>query len=416
MPELKKMEIFPCSIRPGLIDRLLGVPVFIIDQDGFTCTTNRAEAKFSFAELAELSVNEQNLELVKNDGQKCCFRLPGNAEATGAAFKMLYQEYVSMQNNLRRLLQMSGEEKFACFKKCFELTGAPYVRAVEMLLAIAAAEKISDFHFEPMKDGVKATWRHQGKVSLSGVLDHENYQRLLARVKFLAGCRSHVNDQAQEGAFRDEPGQIDVRVSCFPTDIGERLSLRFIQPCHYQRLDLLGWSAEVLSCWREMLAAGSGLYIISGPVGSGKTTALYATLAELAQNDAQLRVVTIEDPVEGRIDSICQSSLDSMRNLSLAQAFKHLLRQDPDIIALGEIRDRDCLKEALQAGLSGHRVLATFHAGREGETLARIRQMGLEDYLVMQGLRGIISLELEFKGGKPCASAKIVPVIARAET
>lgn len=149
-------------------------------------------------------------------------------------------------------------------------------------------------------------------------------------------------------------------------------------------------------------------YIISGQVGSGKTTAMYAGLSELANRDAQLRVVTIEDPVEARIAGICQSSLDSMKDLGLAQAFKHMLRQDPDVIALGEIRDRECLKEALQAGLSGHRVFATFHAGRGSETIARIKQMGVEDYLVLQGLKGIIHLELKYENGQAQAAAEII--------
>ncbi len=410
MTEAKKQEIFPCSFKSGFLGSLIGAADLLLDQDGFTLVSRKKEARFGFAELSSLSVSGKNLEVALKDGKKINFRLPTGTGDPGSTLERLFQEYSYHQQDMHNLPGMNFEQRFACFKKCFEFSGAPYVRAVDLLLAMSALEKVSDFHFEPQKAQVKLTCRRQGQVVNCGNLSLENFARLLARIKYLAGCLSHISDKAQEGAFRYEAGSLDVRVSCFPTDLGERLSLRFIQPCHYPRLDLLGWSQENVGAWRGMLGSGSGLFIISGPVGSGKTTALYASLAELAENDKKLRVVTIEDPVEGRIDNICQSSLDSMRDINLAQAFKHLLRQDPDIIALGEIRDRECLREALQAGLSGHRVLATFHAGSGDETLARIRQIGIEDYLVTQGLRGILCLKLAYDRGIARPSANVLTV------
>ncbi len=410
MSEAKEQGIIPCTFRSSFWGRLTGAPDLSLDQDGFSLIDKKRSARFGFAELTSLSVRGKELEIVSSEGRKMQFLLPSGKDNPGATLEKLYQEFSDHQNNLQNLAAMNPAQSYECFKKCFEFSGAPYVRAAEILLALAVVEKISDFHFEPQKAQVRITARRHGQVFNFGNLDLENYPRLLARVKYLAGCLSHVSDRAQEGAFRYETGNLDVRVSCFPTDLGERLSLRFIQPCNYQRLDLLGWSAEMVSAWRKMLATASGLFIVSGPVGSGKTTALYASLAELAENDKKLRVVTIEDPVEGRLDNICQSSLDSMRDLNLAQAFKHLLRQDPDVIALGEIRDRECLKEALQAGLSGHLVLATFHAGRGDETLARIKQIGIEDYLVTQGLRGILCLELAYQEGSAKPSAHILTV------
>jgi type II secretory ATPase GspE/PulE/Tfp pilus assembly ATPase PilB-like protein len=273
---------------------------------------------------------------------------------------------------------------------------------------MAFTQQLSDIHFEPLEDRVKVSLRCFGEVSSPGEIDSSQYNRLAARIKYLAGCMSHLSDIAQEGAFHDKRTGLDVRVSTFPTDMGERLSMRLIQPLRYRSLDSLGWKSDAAATWRRKISGNAGLFIISGAVGSGKTTALYASLAELAGINSSLRVVTLEDPVEGRVPGICQSSLDSMRDMTLAQAFKHLLRQDPDVIALGEIRDKECLQQALQAGLSGHCVLATFHAGRGRETLERIRQMGIEDYLVLSGLKGILHLELEHKNTVLQADAEII--------
>ncbi|MEW6713413.1 MAG: ATPase, T2SS/T4P/T4SS family, partial [Candidatus Riflebacteria bacterium] len=335
-----------------------------------------------------------HLNLLLTDSNSVEIAVPRKFKFVLANFAQLFSEFLNHQKMLESLVSREGSERFSDFAECFNYAGGPFVRATEALLSIAKLERLSDVHFEPDKDQVRITFRQAGRVICAGYISPEKFNRLLARMKYLAGCRSHVFDQAQEGAFHDEKTSLDVRLSSFPTNYGERLALRFIQPIHFSSLDKLGWNSPVVEEWRRLLQAKSGLFVISGAVGSGKTTALYASLAELACSHQQLRAVTIEDPVEARIPGICQSSLETMRGLDLAAAFKHLLRQDPDIIALGEIRDRECLREALQAGLSGHRVLATFHAGRGGETMARFSRIGLEDSMISQGLRGIIHLEL----------------------
>ena len=230
------------------------------------------------------------------------------------------------------------------------------------------------------------------------------HDRVTARLKHLAGCLAHIADTAQEGAFRH--GGISVRVSTFPAGNGERVSLRIISPVRFKKVADLGWSKDVAGKWLENIRGQRGLFIISGPVGSGKTTAMYATLSELSTADNALRVVTVEDPVEAVIPDICQSSLDQLKEKDLSQAFKHLLRQDPNVIALGEIRDVKCIREALQAGLSGHLVLATFHAGSIGEAVDRIRQMGGEDLLILSGLKGIMHLQLRRQNGKIVSEAE----------
>ena len=302
-----------------------------------------------------------------------------------------FNQYDSIKGNFNDIGQ---EEKFKFFKQSLEFKAKPYVWAAEILLLLAVSEGLSDIHFEPLKNKVKITFRKHGKVHYPGEISLDSYRHLLARLKYMGGCLSHIEDKAQEGAFQVHTKDFDVRLSTFPTDSGERLSLRFIQALHFNSLEKLGWDQNTINEWRSSVKKQSGLYIISGAVGSGKTTALYATLSELARENEQLRVLTLEDPVEGRIPEICQSSLDVMHGLDLAAAFKHLLRQDPDIMALGEIRDRNCLREALQAGLSGHKILATFHAGSIDETIQRLKQLAGDEYLVLTGLKRTIHLEL----------------------
>lgn len=401
-------KFLPLVFSAGIFDRLRGFADLSLDEKGVSCTSEGVSTRVDFADVVQIESDGNALSFVCSDLRKVCVRFPKRNQEAATLVQRLYAEFGQYCEFFRQLENLGPEENFSRFVKCFSFLGQPYVRALDFLIAFSAQDNFSDIHFEPLAEMVKITFRCRGRVVCPGELPLSFYQRLLARIKFLSGCLTHVDDKAQEGAFRDERTGSDIRVSCFPTDLGERLSLRFIQALRFKTLDDLGWQPQALALWRRMLSSPSGLFIISGQVGSGKTTAMYAGLSELANRDAQLRVVTIEDPVEARIAGICQSSLDSMKDLGLAQAFKHMLRQDPDVIALGEIRDRECLKEALQAGLSGHRVFATFHAGRGSETIARIKQMGVEDYLVLQGLKGIIHLELKYENGQAQAAAEII--------
>jgi type II secretory ATPase GspE/PulE/Tfp pilus assembly ATPase PilB-like protein len=295
-------------------------------------------------------------------------------------------------------------------------SGRPYVKGVAALFRLAADRQASDVHFEPAPDGCRVTLRQSGRLIHLLTLAPPHYRGLLARLKFLAGCHSHLTGIPQEGAGHGDgledahrvPDALvgDWRFSAFPSTCGERAAVRFIRPMRFPDLASLGWSRSALAGWRRLLARGSGLLLITGPVGSGKTTALYASLAELAGREQAAkgplrRLVTVEDPVEAHVPGICQSSLDPAAGLDLASAFKFMLRQDPDVLALGEIRDRACLLEALQAGLTGHLVLATFHAAGPEAALERLHHFGFDPALVSGSLRGLLTLQLTHAGSDP---------------
>lgn len=270
--------------------------------------------------------------------------------------------------------------------------GDPYVRAVDLLLRLAVDTGASDLHLEPLPGHTRVTLRAQARLVEAGGFPALGHPGVVARLKHLAGCHPHLAGISQEGAWAlDAHPGIEARLAVFPSLDGERVAVRLVRPLQFPGLDSLGWPAGAVRAWQDLLAEGPGLVLLTGPVGSGKTTALYATLADLARAGPR-RVVTLEDPVEGKVPGICQASLDPQAGLDLAAAFKHLLRQDPDVLALGEIRDPACLREVLQAGLAGHLVLATFHAASPAAALDRMRQMGAAPDLVAAGLRGMVSL------------------------
>jgi type II secretory ATPase GspE/PulE/Tfp pilus assembly ATPase PilB-like protein len=384
-------------LSPGYFQKFLGFSALTLDGEKLVLKKGQNEKTISFAEIEAVTFASGKINIKLKNSENLSVKVPGDNKELSDLLDRLLDEF-NQYDSIKRSLKNKGlEEKFKFFQQCFNFKAKPYVWAAEILILLAAYEGISDIHFEPLQNNVKITFRKHGKVYYPGEIEARSYRHLLARLKYLGGCLSHIEDKAQEGAFQFKANQLDVRISTFPTDSGERLSLRFIQALLFNSLDKLGWGCDTVQNWRDCISSQSGLFIIAGAVGSGKTTALYATLSELARENEQLRVLTLEDPVEGRIPEICQSSLDVMHGLDLASAFKHLLRQDPDIMALGEIRDRNCLREALQAGLSGHKILATFHAGSIDETVQRLKQLAGDEYLVLTGLKRILHLDLFYE-------------------
>ncbi|KAF1083580.1 MAG: hypothetical protein GQF41_0358 [Candidatus Rifleibacterium amylolyticum] len=382
--------LMPLRFRPGRLKRLLGHREFSVDAEFIEIAGQR----MLYRDLQNIVAEDGRIKLELADGRRLELSSGSNSPALASLIRQLVEQAREFSAYKSASAEYNVTASMQLFERVLGFRALPYVWAAEILLKTAVANHFSDVHLEPVNaTKARLTFRAAGKVRQSIDIDMYHQQRLLARLKHLAGCHSHISDSAQEGAFRQ--ADFDVRLSTFPTDQGERAALRIITTLAFPDVASLGWQAGQAENWLEILQNNRGLFIISGAVGSGKTTAMYATLSELASNDRGLRVVTIEDPVEARIPGICQASLDSTREKDLAVAFKHLLRQDPDVIALGEIRDSACVKEALQAALSGHLILATFHAGSPGEAIDRIRQMGVEDYLVFSGLRGILHLELK---------------------
>jgi general secretion pathway protein E len=267
---------------------------------------------------------------------------------------------------------------------------------VETLLAAAKAVKASDVHLQPTLEGLDVRWRLDGVLQQVGVFPKGDAADVVSRLKVLAQLLTYYSDRPQEGRIRDKPGEIEMRVSTFPTLHGERAVIRlFASQQRFQYLEDLGLPAEIDSALRQLLRETSGALIISGPAGSGKTTTAYACLRELVRtSEGGKSVVSLEDPIEVAVDGVAQSQVNQQAGFNLATGLRSLMRQDPEAILVGEMRDREAAETAFQAALTGHVVLTTFHAGSAAVAISRLIDMGIEPYLLRSGTLAILNQRL----------------------
>jgi type II secretory ATPase GspE/PulE/Tfp pilus assembly ATPase PilB-like protein len=267
---------------------------------------------------------------------------------------------------------------------------------VDLILAEARASGASDVHLQPTGEGLDLRWRIDGVLRPAAVLPHAVAPNVTARLKVLAELLTYKTNVPQEGRIQGVPGEVEMRLSTFPTLYGEKCVIRlFASPGRFLRLDDLGLPGEIADALRRLLGATSGAVILSGPAGSGKTTTIYACLRELvAGSHGQRSLATLEDPVEVAVPGVAQSQVNPPAGFTLEAGLRSLLRQDPEVIAVGEIRDRATAEIAFQASLTGHLVLTTFHAGSAAGVVCRLSDMGIEPYLLRSGILAIISQRL----------------------
>jgi general secretion pathway protein E len=267
---------------------------------------------------------------------------------------------------------------------------------VERVLSGARASGASDVHFQPGSGGLELTWRIDGVLLPVATVPVKVAPNIVARLKVLSELLTYRTDVPQEGRIRGAPGEVEMRVSTFPTLFGEKAVVRlFAAPGLFLRLEELGLPAEVRDGLGRLLGETSGAIVLSGPAGSGKTTTIYACLRELAaRSKGQRSLATLEDPIEAVVTGVAQAQVNLAAGLTLESGLKSLLRQDPEVIAIGEIRDRATAEIALQAALTGHLILTTFHAGSACEVIGRLLDMGIEPYVVRSGLRAVVAQRL----------------------
>jgi type II secretory ATPase GspE/PulE/Tfp pilus assembly ATPase PilB-like protein len=268
--------------------------------------------------------------------------------------------------------------------------------AVERILSAARAVGASDVHFQPAEEGLVVRWRLDGVLHRAAVLPSSVAPNVVARLKVLADLLTYRTDLPQEGRIKAAPGALEMRLSTFPTLHGEKAVVRlFAASGVYLRVDDLGLPDEISGMLARLLGATSGMIVFSGPSGAGKTTTLYACLRDLvAASQDQRNLATLEDPVEVPVSGVSQTQANPSAGLTLELGLRSLLRQDPEVIALGEIRDRLTAEVAFQASLTGHLVLTTFHAGSAAGVVGRLLDMGIETYLLKSGLLAIVAQRL----------------------
>jgi type IV pilus assembly protein PilB len=273
---------------------------------------------------------------------------------------------------------------------------APVVRLVNSIISQAVQEGASDVHISPEKNHVQVRFRLDGKLQEVPAPSKTMFLPMVSRLKILANLDIAVSRIPQDGRFsvRVKDREINIRVSSLPTIYGENLVLRLLDTTSagLYSLDQLGISAANREKIEASILKPYGMILSTGPTGSGKTTTLYAILQKINQPD--INIITLEDPVEYRIDNIRQAQLNRKAGLSFADGLRSILRQDPDVIMVGEIRDTETATIAVQAAMTGHRVLSTVHTNDAAGAITRFIEMGIEPFLVASVMRVAIAQRL----------------------
>jgi MSHA biogenesis protein MshE len=272
---------------------------------------------------------------------------------------------------------------------------APVVKLLQTVFEDAVQVNASDVHIEPQEDKVQIRFRIDGALNPQTDADSRIGPALVLRLKLMAGLDISEKRLPQDGRLnvivRDQ--KIDVRMSSMPTQYGESVVLRLLnRKATLQSLDRLGMPGDMLPRFRELLRRTAGMILVTGPTGSGKTTTLYAALAEL--NTVDRKILTVEDPVEYRVAGINQVQVNEKIDLTFARVLRSALRQDPDVVLIGEIRDEETAQIGLRAALTGHLVFSTLHTKDAASTPIRLVDMGAPGYMVATSVHAVIAQRL----------------------
>ncbi|MGA9032238.1 MAG: GspE/PulE family protein [Sulfuricaulis sp.] len=300
------------------------------------------------------------------------------------------------------------------------LTDAPVVKLLQSMFEDAVQVNASDIHIEPDEKELRIRFRLDGVLRVQTITDRRIASALVSRVKLMAGLDISEKRLPQDGRtnVRIRNRNIDVRISTMPIQFGESVVMRLLNPfAGVLNLEQIGMPKNILERFRHVIHNPNGMVLVTGPTGSGKTTTLYAALKEL--NRPEFKILTVEDPVEYRLNGVNQIQVNTKIELTFARVLRSMLRQDPDIILVGEMRDQETAEIGLRAAMTGHLVLSTLHTNDAISTALRLLDMGVESYMVAASLRGIISQRLVRRICESCAEPYELPAaqmaIVRAE-
>ena len=267
---------------------------------------------------------------------------------------------------------------------------------VVVILAAARSAGASDVHLIPSETGLGMSWRVDGVLQEVWTFPVELVPRIVARLKVLSELLTYQTEVPQEGRIREPGLAIEMRVSTFPTLFGEKVVVRLLaESQQLHQLSGLGLGSDVAARLAQLVQATNGTLIVAGPAGSGKTTTLYACLREIVdKTQGQRSLVSLEDPIEALIPGVSQSQINLAAGFDLPTGLRSLMRQDPEVIMVGEIRDRVTAEIVFQAALTGHLVLTTFHAGSAAGVISRLSEMEIEPYLLRSGILAVVCQRL----------------------
>jgi general secretion pathway protein E len=276
-----------------------------------------------------------------------------------------------------------------------EASDAPIIKLVNHVLSRAVKSRASDIHIEPYKSNLQVRFRLDGVLYNILDLSLRLHAPVVSRIKVMAGLNIAEKRRPQDGRIEIKIGnhQVDLRVSTLPTAFGERVVLRLLEKgVRLLKLEEVGLTPENLAHFKRLVRISHGIILVTGPTGSGKTTTLYSALNHI--NSPDKNILTIEDPIEYQLHGIGQMQVSSKIGLTFANGLRSMVRQDPDVILVGEIRDRETAEIAIQAALTGHLVFSTLHTNDAASAVTRLIDMGIEPFLVSSAVRAIIAQRL----------------------
>lgn len=324
-------------------------------------------------------------------------RYYGNTEALRVAEQ--YTKERELQNK-NRLIETEEDDS---------LTEAPIVKLVKQVIEQAVHKRASDIHIEPMENQVRIRFRVDGVLHEVMRHDISIHAAMVARIKIVSGLDISEKRRPQDGRATSivDRQEYDIRVSVLPTVYGEKVVMRLAQKKGLTRDKKdLGFPEEELAKFDQILSHPNGLILVTGPTGSGKSTTLYTALSEL--NVEGVNIITVEDPVEANINGINQVQVNEKAGLTFASALRSILRQDPDIIMIGEIRDQETAEIAVKASITGHLVVSTLHTNSAASTITRLADMGVQNYLIADSVVGVIAQRLVRRVCPKCGTIKEV--------
>ena len=283
---------------------------------------------------------------------------------------------------------------------------SPIVRLVNQIIANGVAQRSSDIHFDPQETDLKVRYRVDGMLKTERSLPKYMQNVILARIKIMGNLNITENRVPQDGRIKITVNMraIDIRLSTLPTIYGEKVVMRILDMTNaLNDLTKLGFNEKNLKAFNKMIEHPNGIVLLTGPTGSGKSSTLYAALNRL--NNEQVNIITVEDPVEYQLEGINQIQVREEVDLTFAAGLRSILRQDPDVVMVGEIRDLETAQIAVRASLTGHLVLSTLHTNSAVESVSRLKDMGIEPFLLSSSLVGIVAQRLVRKVCRDCGES-----------
>ncbi|NGX56988.1 MAG: Type II secretion system protein E [Candidatus Anoxychlamydiales bacterium] len=335
------------------------------------------------------AINEMRLILNKEIETKLFLK-----EEIEEAIEFCYRKKTKVEINNTEILKNNSKDNFDGYD-LLENEENEAIKFLNSTILDAISQKASDIHFEPFDDNLLIRFRIDGILQKRSSTLSSYSNQIITRLKVMSKLDIAETRLPQDGRIKllINKREIDFRLSTIPTTFGERIVLRILDKKNIiLGLENLSIKEKVYKLIKEMISFSEGIILVTGPTGSGKTTTLYSAISDL--NSSTLNIMTIEDPVEFKLNNIAQISINPKINLTFSKGLRHILRQDPDVIMIGEIRDSETAQIAIQSSLTGHLVLSTLHTNDAPSAIVRLSDMNIESYLISSSIIGIIAQRL----------------------